>query len=382
MSLLTPQLSAYAAENVYKIKTSQEVESQFHSTLLERFSLTSESRFNGTSGALFFKHRSGFGVIARGKGEFQGDALLTMRGTSDGADLLTDLNIGFSISPAGQLVHQGFNHTFRSFFGQHVRPFLQRHSFNQVHCVGHSLGGALATLSAERIAAEGLGRPVLYTFGSPRVGSDSFAQKLTASLGADRIFRACHRTDVVSLVPLWPFTHAPRPGIECHINNPGLVPGVSYHFMRKYVDSVSGKTAWDALRVPAPVQDFDVLVKEWLGKRETAGFTMSDLRMVSHAIGYLAKKVSYATGISIQAVGSAGLTAFDVLARSLAQGAAASKEILDEVKGLVRHMLSMLGKAVSAVVEVTADVIRSTFLALLRQVYRLANDAIRIVHQA
>ena len=382
MSLLTPQMSAFAANNVYQIISNNDVAGAFHSSLLDSFDLSSHSRFEGTAGALIFKYRSGFGVIAKGKGQFQGDALLVIRGTKnllkDG--LFTDGNIGFGISPAGQMVHNGFNNTFGSFFGQHVRPFLSRHQITRVHCVGHSLGGALATLAADRIATDGLGKPILYTFGSPRVGSIAFAQKLTASLGPRRIFRVCHKTDIVSLVPLWPFTHVPRFYKECYIESPGVVPGLSYHYMEKYIDSVKDKT-WRELRKFPPPQDFDAAVIAWLQSQHRFGMTVGNVLMFNHAIAYLLKKILYATGIVVQTGLSSGLTAFDALAQALAHGAAASKQIKDEVGGLLRQALAMLGKATTQVGEITASFIRSVLMALTRLVYRVANGALEAVHR-
>ena len=384
MGTLTPVDAARAADAVYGIIDSSYVAAAFNEapSLLENFDLTSKARFEGTAGALIFKYRSGFGVIAKGKGKFQGDALLAIRGTRslvrDG--IFTDLNVGFDTSPAGQMVHSGFNKTFGSFFGQHVRPFLARNQVTRVHCVGHSLGGALATLAADRIATEGLGQPTLYTFGSPRVGSMAFAQKFTASVGTRRIHRACHKTDIVSMVPMWPFMHVPHWGRECYIESPGIVPGLSYHYMNTYVASVNGKT-WSGLRKFAPPQDFDAAVTSWLQNQHRFGMTIGNILMFNHAIAYLLKKILYATGIVVQAGLSSGLTLFDALAQALARGAAASKQIKDEVGGLLRRALAMLGRTAAQVGEITASFIRSVLMALARQVYRVAYGALEAVHR-
>jgi len=84
---------------------------------------------------------------------------------------------------------------------------------------------------------------MLYTFGSPRVGFEDFARSLTHNIGQKNIYRAYHRTDVVSMIPMWPFVHVPQPGIECFIDSPGLVPGIDYHKMDKYLVSVSKEWA-------------------------------------------------------------------------------------------------------------------------------------------
>ena len=385
MATLNPSEAAGGASAVYDIINSQNVELAFEKKapfLLDSFDLTSKSRFEGTAGALIFKYRSGFGVIAKGKGQFKGEALLAIRGTNDLVrDLVfTDFNAGFAISPAGQMIHSGFNKTFGSFFGQHVRPFLQRHQLHNVHCVGHSLGGALATLAAERIAAEGLGKPALYTFGSPRVGSGAFAQKLTASISPGNIYRVYHKTDIVSMLPMWPFIHVPYSGDEYYVESPGIVPWITYHLMDTYINSAKVE-GWGKLKKSPPPQDFDAAVIAWLQSQNRFGMTVSSVLMFNHAIAYLLKKILYATGIVVLGGASSGLTLFDALAQALARGAAASKQIKDEVGGLLRQALRMLGKATAQVGDITVSFIRSVLMALARQVYRVAHGALEAVHR-
>lgn len=51
----------------------------------------------------------------------------------------------------------------------------------KVYVTGHSLGGAIATLTAARMIEEGRTTPEqlkLYTFGSPRVGDLDFARSV------------------------------------------------------------------------------------------------------------------------------------------------------------------------------------------------------------
>lgn len=97
------------------------------------------------------------------------------------------------------MVHAGFNKTFYS-----MKPALQEFVAANirdkitgcVHIVGHSLGGALATLSADWIKAE-YSLPVkLYTFGSPRVGLDNFSRAATSRI--DKIYRCTHGADPVT----------------------------------------------------------------------------------------------------------------------------------------------------------------------------------------
>lgn len=70
-----------------------------------------------------------------------------------------------------------------------------------VFIIGHSLGGALATLvgvDAARLAPEDAARIQVTTFGSPRVGDAGFAE-MAKSLG--RLVRVCNLSDAVTAVP-------------------------------------------------------------------------------------------------------------------------------------------------------------------------------------
>ena len=114
-------------------------------------------------------------------------------------------------------MHAGFYNVFTS-IEKDLKKFFRGYYPRRVHCVGHSLGGGIATLVAEWLAYHHISQPMLYTFGSPRVGFESFAKSLTLNIGDKNIYRAYHRTDVVSMIPLWPFVHVPQPGIECFID--------------------------------------------------------------------------------------------------------------------------------------------------------------------
>jgi hypothetical protein len=71
------------------------------------------------------------------------------------------------------------------------------------------LGGALATLCFARIAPLcPASHPLLYTFGCPKVGDETFTRELDRKYPG-RIFRLVHETDAVpSLPPLTTYFHA------------------------------------------------------------------------------------------------------------------------------------------------------------------------------
>ncbi len=136
-----------------------------------------------------------------------------MRGTASLADGVTDGNCGMQFGPGGQIVHAGFNETFKSVKDQ-LDACLndsRNQGINHIHCVGHSLGEALATLVADYARSRGMSVS-LYTFGSPRVGLFPFSNGITDVIGAESIFGVHHTNDPVSMVPLFPFVHAPAHG--------------------------------------------------------------------------------------------------------------------------------------------------------------------------
>lgn len=77
---------------------------------------------------------------------------------------------------------------------------------------GHSLGGAIATILAERFTKITTQVHELFTLGCPRVGNEVFAAVLEERLGAG-IQRYQNRNDPVCLVPFkrWDYCHVGKP---------------------------------------------------------------------------------------------------------------------------------------------------------------------------
>jgi triacylglycerol lipase len=110
---------------------------------------------------------------------------------------------------------------------------------------GHSLGGAIAHLIAERIAdARASAVEAVYTIGCPRVGAKAFADAYNEKLGP-RTFRLVHGQDIVpsvapdglrfNFVHVGRYLHCDRQKrfaaadlkADCSSNDPGFVPGIS-----------------------------------------------------------------------------------------------------------------------------------------------------------
>ncbi|MCO5571260.1 hypothetical protein L7F22_024997 [Adiantum nelumboides] len=154
--------------------------------------------------------------------EFQFQDLRSLFG-----DLMTDMmkaqipvehhdaseNIAFRAAPSIK-AHQGFQFAFRDVTrtprrNENIRlvaeglgaraPYVRR-----VICIGHSLGGALATLCAQwcRYVAYPQAQVWCVTIGSPRVGNRAFAQDFNQNVVTKgRSYRVVNKGDVVPNVP-------------------------------------------------------------------------------------------------------------------------------------------------------------------------------------
>jgi len=157
MNTLTPTQAVQLASLAYdakELKNTKLLNGLLHASLRDQFDFSINNRsIQGVSGG-FFSHlfglSTGFGLVAHGKNSFQGDSVITIRGTASLRDGLTDAHFGLSGGSNGSMVHAGFNKTFYS-----MKPALQEFVAANirdkitgcVHIVGHSLGGALATLN-------------------------------------------------------------------------------------------------------------------------------------------------------------------------------------------------------------------------------------------
>lgn len=131
--------------------------------------------------------------------------LIAFRGTEAEQlqDILTDINLALTQGPVGK-VHTGFARALERIWPEFENQFSRLYQGQPVWLTGHSLGAALATLTTARLAL-GSGEKVriqgLYTYGSPRIGDDVFAQEFNRiCLGLT--FRFRNHNDVVTRVPL------------------------------------------------------------------------------------------------------------------------------------------------------------------------------------
>ena len=108
-------------------------------------------------------------------------AFVVFRGTEELSDVLADVFVSRTPSPFGKgLVHHGCaTHLLNGW--NTICALLEYKAPRTVTCIGHSLGGMLATLTAAWYS--GVGRVTeLTTFGSPPIGDTEFCEYLKAKL--------------------------------------------------------------------------------------------------------------------------------------------------------------------------------------------------------
>ena len=208
--------------------------------------------YSATTG---FGTESGFGYLLKFRDGSRRHTIIATRGTRPelgAADLLTDARGAMTAFPGYGPVHKGFRTTYDSAMVNLARDHRLLMESDVVHCVGHSLGGAVATLIAAHYA--GLGKAVkLYTFGSPRVGAGGTFAAMHKTIGKDNIFRVAHDLDPISLIGPFPFIHVnPSPSDPNNFTIPsptGSLFSTENHDMNRYIRSTGGEDAgWDYLR--------------------------------------------------------------------------------------------------------------------------------------
>ncbi|KPA74447.1 putative lipase [Leptomonas pyrrhocoris] len=196
-----------------------------------------ENASTGNSGFSGMDHEAGKIVVA-------------FRGTANTANWIQDLDFWSMPYPhpaCGELcaIHRGFYKAYDSMREQLLQDVLAMHAQYPTYSLfitGHSLGGAIAVLSAIEFTTWNLPRthspladnlsvsaavptgvtaaddpahlmPVeLYTFGEPRVGNVYFTNWSTSVLSQERQFRVTHARDPVPHLPprSWGYLHVPQ----------------------------------------------------------------------------------------------------------------------------------------------------------------------------
>lgn len=315
----------------------------------EEFDINSGSVFTGKTG---LGESSNFGYVANGKGSRQGEVVIAIRGTTTTSDWLTDFHISTARSATGYPVHAGFCQLADTLLPQ-IRTSLAGKNPGLFHVVGHSLGGAVATLVADVL--RGMADVKLYTIGAPRTSYSIHVDYLTQRLGKENIYRAFHDTDPVPMIPIFPYRHAPSGGPEYLLPGTGAIIWPAAHYKETYRKTMVG--SWGSLprlqhrRFSLETVD-DVL--EMAGNIPGGFLSAPLLRLIVKALDLILAAVGGAVGLAM--LGAS--TVLDQIAHAIAMGFSAASAGKDMVQSLIAQIMRWLGLVVVEGVNITLAFLR------------------------
>jgi hypothetical protein len=170
-------------------------------------------------------------------GFLDGATLIAFRGTQSVANCLTDAETSLVARPAypGK-VHLGFVEAVEETLPC-VRKLLPPPARSAPLWIsGHSLGGAMATLTSVRLAEAGYSVRAVYTYGSPRVGDRNFRDAYRGNN-----YRFVYGDDLVPHLPFrWCYKHVGR--LKLLDNDGNLIEGDSA--WREKKRALAGHAKW------------------------------------------------------------------------------------------------------------------------------------------
>ncbi len=382
MAELSPKIASQLALSAYDTRRIEKgVMLAVADEVNKNFSFNLDNVVKGTSGGFFWRQESGFALLGKGISQkHKNDHVIAIRGTQSAADGLTNVTCHTAGGDAGNQVHTGFQRTFAS-----LRPGLARYlkqtdagkNNGIIHCIGHSLGGALASLVADWIkySPEFKGRVYLYTFGAPRVGLRGYA--VNTSGRVDKMFRCVHGADPVPKIPVWPFFHAPYNGQEYVLDRQqGL--SIAAHSMDKGpgYTSTADHGSWDTVSSQVTSNIRQRVVLNYQNRLQASGSTdWAD--KIGAALMTVLVDGGYAATIGILQASATNIgTVYDTVARSLVAITKVSAALADQVKGLLGHMLVFAGKGANITINFTERFIRWVFEVMLSKVNKAAKMAL------
>ena len=377
---LKPRIAAELAKDVYLIQNDR-----FIKVLLTRPEFSKKKsdslQLKAEVGSRLINVRDAFGACAMGGDKYKNELFLIFRGTTTAnhnADWISNARIGVSSSKTGLPVHTGFNHIFNSMLPQ-LKIFLSENKqIKSVHCIGHSLGGAVASLAADWIKSN-RGIPVkLYTFGAPKPGMMLFANRLSSKLGKKNVFRAYHATDPVPMIPLYPFVQPPLPGFGHYIPSSETIFSAAAHDMGKYVESVKDLT-WNHLERLRPPYSIERAVEQWLKSKSPVTSSSPHIwQWINEAIIYILRKAFGAAATVLQGGFIGAITLADTIAYMLSKGIELSIAIGEWVLLLMRKIVEVLGlKKIETIETLDQTLMRNMMIKLIDKTNQEAKNVIQ-----
>jgi len=335
--------------------------------------------FVGSTGLnLTGRTRSGFGYFLQFVRDNKKHLVIATRGTRPEmgmADLITDANISLNRSMAGVgPVHAGFYDAFNS-----IRPNLDGSldlikDADVVHCVGHSLGGAVANLVALYIAKIH-NNIKLYTFGAPRVGTRDAAYPMVVEtyLGKENIYRMSHNFDPIPMIPVAPYIHAlPKLKDENNLFVASPVSSISMdnHDTNNYIGSVTGKT-WSDIRS-------DKMQEGYLSKQYFNSWRASDSWLKQYIGRAINAQMAILQRVLQGLIDTLGVgftevaTILDLLSMAIEKGIEIYQVSKSYVTKFIKDCASLFGMAV----DISKEVLRKLFKKMMTEITLAAKLAV------
>ncbi len=129
--------------------------------------------------------------------------ILSFRGSASIQNWIINLSTTMVAYPhcANCKIHNGFSTAWnlaKGFVNPQIQALRALHRDAPIYITGHSLGGAIAAVSAADIKTTFGNIAALYTFGEPRVGNAEFAAYFPSVIASNRVI---HYADLVPHVP-------------------------------------------------------------------------------------------------------------------------------------------------------------------------------------
>ena len=377
---LSPSIAANIAERVYDIRKSTNFNEEFIPEFRRGFKITS-SQVQGSNGGLvnqLLNRSMGFALTAQGtSAQFKQHHIIGVRGTvyTSFADWLTNLNVAVTLGPKNLEVHSGFQKAFtrmQSSFEQYVK----QHKPSCLHIVGHSLGGAIAELTAIWASERGINTK-LYTFGAPRVVLENSVHRAIYNI---KHYRVTHAADPVPSVPVWPFSHTAAE-YQTAMSSGSFFSSPAHSMDEPtpgYINTVKAYKDYASMDSTLKTQHYKYTVLQY-AQRHQALFSQSWQQIITDALVTFVKKIGQHALLVAQASLTFGLSFYDILARCLHDSIETSAEIAEELRGLLGHMLVFAGKKAQVVKEMTTKFIRWVLGLMIKTLY---NTAKQVIEQA
>jgi len=382
MATLTPFEAANLATRVYLVQDEFTVKALLNDSMFSSEAGRKTTMTASLGGRFIRAANDAFAVCASGGGRFKDDIFLVFRGSTDAnnnADWVSNARIGLEFSQTGLPVHIGFNQIFRSLRAD-VQEFLTQNmaARSTIHILGHSLGGAIANLTADWAKRQYGSKVRLYTYGAPRVGTRWFAKSLGTRLKEPNIFRVYRKTDPVPMIPVFPYTHAPVSDIGYQIYSSQSIVSAKAHDIKGYRKDVQ-HSSWNSLRGPLAPFQVDHVIEQWLRsdtQPNSADPTIWD--WLNSATIWVLQKVMLGSLVLAQSTLIGLHSLADKIAWALKSGIDTSKDVGFWVLRLLRKIMRVLGMPiVETAKELTQAFIRRVLVRLIERMTYHAQQAIR-----